>query len=245
MKHERTYRHLVRSVRLQSFQVVVKETDLLIHASTNLAENARELVLQHRGYIEAYLKRYPAFGRTLEPWYLDGPAPEIVTRMTLAGQKAAVGPMAAVAGAIAEQVGRGLLSFTDEVIVENGGDIFLKSQGPVTIGLFAGKSPLSLRFGIRLEGSQTPQAVCTSSGTVGHSLSLGRADAVCVISESCPLADAAATSIGNLIQSKADIHKAFAVGQKIEGITGLAVIVDDELGVWGELKVLPLNIKKG
>ena len=116
--------------------------------------------------------------------------------MVKAGKNAGVGPMAAVAGAIAEHVGLGLLKSTNHVIVENGGDIFIKTDAPLTVGIFAGKSSLSLRIGIRLSGGPKPMAVCTSSGTVGHSLSLGRADAVCVAADSCAIADAAATAIG-------------------------------------------------
>ena len=100
--------------------------------------------------------------------------------------------MAAVAGAIAEHVGGDLLSYTEEVIIENGGDVFIKTHGPVTVGVFAGNSPLSLRIGLRLNSMEAPLSVCTSSGTVGHSLSFGKADAVSVIARSCALADAAA-----------------------------------------------------
>ena len=86
-----------------------------------------------------------------------------------------------------------------------------------------------------------PAAVCTSSGTVGHSLSLGNADAVCVLSESCSLADAAATSIGNHIKSKSDIPKAIDIGKNINGINGIAIIMGDEIGLWGNLELIPVN----
>jgi len=118
---------------------------------------------------------------------------------------------------------------------------FLKTNEPVKIGIFAGKSPLSLRIGFRINSIKKPVAVCTSSGTVGHSLSLGNADAVCVLSESCPLADAAATSIGNHIKSKADIPKAIDVGKNIEGIDGVAIIMGDEIGLWGNLELITVN----
>jgi ApbE superfamily uncharacterized protein (UPF0280 family) len=91
---------------------------------------------------------------------------------------------------------------------------------------------------------EKPIAVCTSSAKVGHSLSLGNADAVCVVSESCALADAVATSTGNRVHSKTDISKAIDFGKKIEGVLGLAVIMDDELGLWGAIEVVPLEIKK-
>jgi ApbE superfamily uncharacterized protein (UPF0280 family) len=230
----------VNTEKLTTFQVVVKETDLLVHAARKLVAETRELVLEHRGYVEAYIKAHPDFLTTLQPWRLEGPAPNIVTAMTTAAARAGVGPMAAIAGAIAEQVGLGILNLTDQVIVENGGDIFIKTNTPATVGIFAGSSPLSLRVGIRLNCEKKPVAVCTSSGTLGHSLSLGKADAVCVVADSCALADAAATAIGNLVKSPADIHGAINRAKKLAEICGIVIIAGDKIGAWGNLEVVPL-----
>ena len=241
MFEKRTYRKLVSTEKLTTFQVVVQETDLMVHAERKLAAQTRELVLEHRGYVQAYINAYPDFRTTLEPWRQKGPAPNIISDMIKAGADAGVGPMAAIAGAIAEHVGRGLLAFTDQVMVENGGDVFIKTNSPVTVGIFAGASPLSMRVGIRLDSGKRPIAVCTSSGTLGHSLSLGQADAVCVVADSCALADAAATSIGNRIQSKADINTAIAAGQRIADIAGIVIIVGEKIGAWGELELIRLD----
>lgn len=242
---KRSYRNLLSKDHLVSFKVTVKETDLFVQAFKPLENITRELILEKRGYIESYIKRYPEFARTLKPWRVYGPEPVIIHDMALAGEKAGVGPMAAVAGAIAEHVGRDLLKHSDEVMVENGGDVFFKIDGTVTIGIFAGASPLSLRLGLRIASREKPVSVCTSSGTVGHSLSLGKADAVCVISDSCPLADAAATSIGNRVKSKAHIQSAIDFGKQIEGVTGIVVIIDDKVGMWGDMNVIPLTLEKG
>ncbi|MGD9105627.1 MAG: UPF0280 family protein [Desulfobacterales bacterium] len=241
MYQKRLYRNLTARENLLAFRVAVKETDLFVHADKPLEDITRELILKHRGIIEAYIKRYPEFVDTLQPWRTSGPAPIIINDMASAGEKAGVGPMAAVAGAIAEHVGIDLLKHTDEVVVENGGDIFLKTNGPVTIGIFAGKSPISLDMGLRVDPGEKPLAVCTSSGTLGHSISLGKADAVCVLSGSCPLADAAATSIGNQITSKAHIGSAIDFGKNIKGVRGIVVIVEDKIGMWGELEVVRLK----
>jgi len=243
MYPERTYRNLVSTEKLATFQVVVKETDLLVHAGKKLEHETRELVLEHRGYVEAYIKAHPDFAAALTPWRLDGPAPTIVVDMVKAGENAGVGPMAAIAGAVAEHAGLGLLKSTDHVIVENGGDVFIKTDTPLTVGIFAGKSPLSLRIGIRLSGGPKPMAVCTSSGTVGHSLSFGQADAVCVVADSCAIADAAATAIGNQIQSIADIGYAIGQGKGIENIRGIIIIVGEKMGIWGDLEVVPMQGK--
>jgi ApbE superfamily uncharacterized protein (UPF0280 family) len=240
LHQERTYRKLVSTEKLATFQVVVQETDLLVHAETRLEAQTRELVLEHRGYVEAFIKAYPDFLTTLEPWHHAGPAPNIISDMIKAGANAGVGPMAAIAGAVAENVGLGLLDFTDQVMVENGGDVFIKTNTPVTVGIFAGASPLSMQIGIQLSGEKKPVAVCTSSGTLGHSLSLGQADAVCVVADSGALADAAATSIGNLIQSEADINQAIAAGQRIAEIAGIVIIAGEKIGAWGDLELMRL-----
>jgi uncharacterized protein len=242
---KRSYRNLISKSDLVGFRVTVKETDLFVQASTLLEDITRELVLEKRGYIENYIERHPEFARTLAPWRVTEFEPVIIVDMALAGEKAGVGPMAAVAGAIAEHVGIDLLRHSHEVVVENGGDVFLKSDDPVTIAIYAGKSPLSLHMGLRIESSGKPISICTSSGTVGHSLSLGKADAVCVVSDSCCLADAAATSIGNRVKSKAHIQPAVDFGKHIEGVKGIVVIIDDEVGIWGDLNVVPLNLEKG
>ena len=245
MLEERTYRNQVHNDRMRaSFRVVVKETDLFIRAEKDLTDIAREAVLRHRGYLENYIRQHAGFAETLAPWDVRGPSPGIVREMASAGQQAGVGPMAAVAGAIAECVGQDLLDHTDEVIVENGGDLFIKSREPVIVGIFANQSPLSLRIGLRVDASEQPMAVCTSSGTVGHSLSMGKADAVCILSASCALADAAATSVGNHVQTAGDIHKAIEIGKKIKGVEGIIVIIKDKIGIWGNLEIVPLQEKK-
>jgi uncharacterized protein len=244
MYQERTYRNLIETAQLQGYRVVVKETDLMVYSETRLIDETRELVLEQRGYVEGFIKSHPDFARALIPWQLDGPAPGIIVDMVKAGRNAGVGPMAAIAGAIAEQVGLGLLKLSDQVIIENGGDVFLKTDSPATVGIFAGNSPLSLRLGIRLKSKSNPLAVCTSSGTVGHSLSLGRADAVCVVAPSCSIADAAATSIGNLIDSPADIDSAISTGRKFEELSGIVVIVDEKVGMWGDLEVVSLTASR-
>jgi hypothetical protein len=243
--HEpRTYRHPVQSDNLVSFSVTVKETDLFILADQPLEKVTLESVLRHRGYLERFIARHPDFAASLVPWPYAAPMPEIVRDMIDAGENAGVGPMAAVAGAAAERVGNDLLLHSKEVIIENGGDVFIKTRHPVTVGIFAGKSPLSLKIGLKVHSENHSIAVCTSSGTVGHSLSFGRADAVSVVSASCPLADAAATAIGNRVRSRSDIARGIEFGKKIRGVEGVLIIIGDRIGVWGELELVPLKGKK-
>jgi len=237
MYEPRTYRHWVKGKDLVPFNVTVKETDLYIRASKNLSSKARKLVMKYREALEKYIERHPSFLTSLEPLPLDDDAPQIVKLMAEAARKAGVGPMASVAGAIAEFVGSELLAFSPEVIVENGGDIFLKSLRKRLISIYAGESPLTGKIGLEIEPEETPLGICTSSGTVGHSLSYGQADAVVALSPSTPLADAAATAIGNLIKQPDDIPSGIELAKSIQGLKGVLIIKDDKVGIWGEVKI--------
>jgi len=237
MYEPRTYRHWVKDKDLISFNVVVKETDLYIRASHNLKRKAHKLVLKYRDALERYIERHPTFLTSLKPLPVGDDAPLIVKSMSESAGKVGVGPMASVAGAIAEFVGTDLLAFSPEIIVENGGDIYLKSLKKRLIGIYAGKSPLTGKISLEINTGDTPLGICTSSGTVGHSLSYGKADAVVVLSQSATLADAAATAIGNLIVQPSDIPKGIEFAQGIEGLKGLLIIIDDKVGLWGEVKI--------
>jgi ApbE superfamily uncharacterized protein (UPF0280 family) len=238
---ERHYRQRVRTDRLTGFRVVVQETDLMVYADQSLAAETRDAVVQCRSILEGYLAGHPEWLTSLVPVGHSGPAPDLIREMAAAAQSAGVGPMAAVAGAIAEKVGRRLLRRAREVIVENGGDTFVCCRSPVTMAIFAGRSPLSMRVGLKLPPSPQPLAVCTSSGTVGHSLSHGRADAACVLADSCALADAAATAIGNRVAAPGDIAAAIDFGRTIAGVDGVVVISGGQMGLWGRLEVVPLG----
>lgn len=233
----RSYRHWVEGKDLAAFTVTVKETDLYIRAAANLQRKARRLVLKYREQMEGYIAKHPEFQTSLEPLSVPEDAPDIVKNMILAGNAAGVGPMAAVAGAVAEYVGRGLLEFSPEVIVENGGDIYIKSLKKRVIGVYAGDSPLTGKIGLEIDGAATPLGVCTSSGTVGHSLSYGQADAVVVVAPSALLADAAATAIGNRVKTAADIDGAIGLGREITGLAGLVIIKGDSIGLWGDIRL--------
>jgi len=242
MNEKRTYRNLVKTDDLVKFEVIVKETDLLVQAKKELSQETRESVLKYRRQIEAYIEMNPEFQRSLIPLKEDPYAPEIVQEMIRTSRLAQVGPMASVAGAIAESVSKDLLKLSEEVIVENGGDIYLATSRERTIGIFAGNSPLSLKIGIVVGPEDSPLGVCTSSGTVGHSLSFGKADAVCILSNSAALADAAATAVGNIVKEKNDIELGLERGKEIEGVLGMLIIVGDKMGVWGNIKLMRLGM---
>ncbi|MCK4837293.1 MAG: UPF0280 family protein [Desulfobulbaceae bacterium] len=242
---ERRYRKIPDANGLQSCQVKVRETDLHILAPLDVEEQATHLIVQYRTQLENYLARCPVFVEALAPLKDDPTAVPLVRDMLRAGLAADVGPMAAVAGVIAEYVGRGLLKINGctEVVVENGGDIFMQRRKDCTAAIFAGESPLSYRVGVRVPARDMPLGICTSSGTVGHSLSLGQADSVTVISPSTALADAAATRLGNEVSRGGDIGPALEIAAKIPGLAGVVIVVGEELGAWGQMELVAINNK--
>ncbi len=236
----RTYRSYTESDDLTSFKVAVSQTDLFISADSSLKKEAKESIARLRSSIEEYISVYPNFADTLMPVAYDKNAPPIVKSMIRAAESCNTGPMAGVAGAIAEGVGKDLLLSSTQVIIENGGDIFIASKVPRVVGLYAGKSKFSKKVGISIEPKDTPCGICTSSATVGHSLSFGRADAVVVLSPSAPLADCCATALCNRVADRDDIKSVINYGKKIKGIKGILVVIGDALGAWGSVKLVDI-----
>jgi len=240
-KHRR-YRTIMKGCHLKGFRVAVKETDVFIYANHECEIFVRDLILKQRGYIESYIGQYPDFLTTLSPWTKDDRAPEIVRNMIDAGKQAGVGPMASVAGAIAEQIGKSLLSINNEAIVENGGDVFIQMKQPLTVAIYAGNSPFTHRIGIKIMPKDQFDSICTSSGRVGHSLSMGKAHAVTIRAKTCALADAVATATGNLVHQASDIQNAIQFAQNIDGVFGVLIIVNDKIGLWGDMEIVPIQL---
>lgn len=239
MYKERTYRRWVKGDDLVLFEVTEKETDLAISASKDLERQARASTLTYRHDLESYIARDKYFQTSLEPINVSKDAPLIVRVMADAAARAGVGPMAAVAGAMAEFVGRDLLEFSDEVIVENGGDIFLKTVKRKTMGIYAGeKSPFTGKLALEIDPREDGLGVCTSSGTVSHSLSFGSSDAVVIVSEETALADAVATATGNIVKTPDDIEKAISFARSVDGVLGVLVMIKDKMGSWGEITLV-------
>jgi hypothetical protein len=241
MYEPRTYRDWVSDKNLVSFSAAVKETDLHIRARRDLTAEALAATQRYRADLESYIKSHPIFLTTLKPFEVEQDAPPIVKETADATREVGVGPMAAVAGAIAERVGKELLPYSDDVIVENGGDIFLKTSKERFIGVYAGESKFTKKIAFSILPEETPLGVCTSSGTVGHSLSFGYADAVIVFSPSTALADAAATAIGNRVRIAEDIPEALEFAQSIKGLRGVAIIKGDNMGLWGQIRLAPVD----
>lgn len=235
----RFYRGWVNSRDLFKARVCVKETDLEV--LTDKPIDKPYLISRinfYRNSIEKYITRDERFLTTLKPIPVEINAPLIVKEMASKAKKANVGPMAAVAGAIAGFIGKDLLRIGyKEVIIENGGDIFLKCTRPRSINIYAGKSKLSRKFSLKVEPQDTPLGVCASSGTVGHSLSFGCADSVVILSKNPALADAVATAAGNLVGSEKDLDKAIDFIHSIKNVVGAVLIINNNMLAWGKVKL--------
>jgi ApbE superfamily uncharacterized protein (UPF0280 family) len=236
---ERFYRTLVTPAGLERFEVKIRESDLLVFAGRNLGALAYRALAEARGEIERHIERDGEFARTLSPHAVSESAPQVVRDMSEAASEWGVGPMASVAGAIAEYVARALLRESGSVIVENGGDIFFSLGRKATLRLYAGEeSPFTDRVLFELPESPEGLAVCTSSARVGHSLSFGSADAVVAVAGSGAYTDAAATAIANRVSCPGDVARVVAEASKTGKLKGLIVAAGDQMGFWGDIKIL-------
>ncbi|MCX5692139.1 MAG: UPF0280 family protein [Candidatus Omnitrophica bacterium] len=235
---KRFYRELTKDSDLIGQEVIVKETDLFIFAEKDIKAIAEDIVKKYRAEIEDYIKHRPEFMASLEPIMDDALATEIIKEMIRTTGLAGVGPMASVAGAIAEFSGNELLAHSKQIIIENGGDIFIKSDKVRTVAIYAGDSPLSSKIFIKIKPKDTPLGICTSSGTVGHSLSFGKADACVIIAKSAILADAVATATCNRIREKKDIAPSLEFALSIKGVKGAVAILGKDFGSIGDIELV-------
>lgn len=223
MKQERAYRtfvHKEASLRICSdkYDVVVGE------------------IVRQRALLEEYIRRHPDFQHSLTPLPVDAMAPAVAQRMAKAAQLAGVGPMAAVAGAMAQlAVEAAIKAGAREAIVDNGGDIYLQADGPVTIGIYAGKDNRIGKLAFWLKSSDTPLSICASSGKMGHSLSLGQCDLAVVVAKEGALADAAATRAANLVTSLSDVEPALRTISALPGVSGVLIVQEGYVGLAGQL----------
>jgi len=218
------------------FNVKLDTTDLHIAAERNLYNEAYLKVHELRVEIENHIKERDEFLYSLKPLNYDGNLHPIIVDMYEAGMLAGVGPMAAVAGAIAEYTGKELLKFSREVIVENGGDTWMRLLSPAIAGIYTHNLYFKDKLWLWISPEETPCSLCTSSGTLGHSLSFGKADVVTVIAENGALADAVATGACNIVQDEHSMEHAIDYAMSIEGVMGCVIVYRDVLAAKGSVE---------
>jgi uncharacterized protein len=238
MYEERTYRQISKPDDLLCYEVTYKESDLFCCTSVDLATIIKDRVLYYRNQLETYIRQRPEFHMSLSPIQFDPFAPKIAKEMMTASSHVGVGPMACVAGAMAEFIGRDITPLSDEYIIENGGDISMLTRKERNVVIYANDSPYSRRIGVAVKPAGKSLGICTSSATVGPSLSLGRADAVCIFAESALFADGLATRLGNSVHKADDISRAIEDGQQFPQVKGILVIMGKNLGAWGDIDLI-------
>jgi len=241
---KRTYRTQFNVSRFQSFEVKHLETDLWIGVNPSsfkieMKEIAFDKIKELRTRLDEYILTEPFFKKSLKPFQPSENAPIEAKEMAAAAAKAGVGPMASVAGLFAREVGETLLQnfLIDEMVIENGGDIFVILKNELFLSVFAGESPLSERIGLVIPSEKGKIGICTSAGTVGPSLSFGKADAVVVICEDVLQADAFATAFGNKVKSPNDVEKVINQSENYPEILSLLIICEDKIGIRGEYEM--------
>ena len=224
----------------EGFNVTYKESDLYI-CSENIKckKEAYLSLLKYRNIIEKHIISYPEFQTSLKPLQIpDKDMDEIIYIMYKAGLAANVGPFSSVAGVIAEYVAMDLKKFSDEIIVENGGDIFITGKKEKIVKIL---SLHNRKLGLKINGDMLPVSVCSSSSMIGHSLSFGKADLVVVLSKKGAYADAFATAICNLLKNEEDINNVIAKYESVKEIEGCMIFLNDKIGGWGNIEVVKIS----
>ncbi|MDI6759092.1 MAG: UPF0280 family protein [Candidatus Omnitrophota bacterium] len=235
----RFYRDWPRSKDLSSTRILTKETDVQIWTDKPLnKEFAQERIKYYRWQIENYITRDARFLTSLKPLSVELNASQIIKEISEQAKKANVGPMASVAGTIAEFLGRDLIKKGyRQVIIENGGDIFIKTTRIRKVGIYSGRSKLWNKICLKIKPKDTPLGICASSGTIGHSVSFGCADSVVIISKSASLADAVATATANRVNSKQEMQSALDFARSVKGVLGVVIILKNNFMSWGKVEL--------
>lgn len=241
MKHNKRFYRDYSSTENIAFNVKIDTSDLFIRADKNLYDKAFNALETARTELEDYIKMHDEFLHSLDPVAIHGDEGKISAIMCKASESAGVGPMAAVAGAIAEAVGRVLLNYSEEVIVENGGDLWMKLTKPAVIGIYVNNNYFRENIGIKIYPGDTPCGVCTSTSKLGHSLSFGKADSVTIIAETGALSDAAATAVLNRVKTENDMKSALEFGMSINGVKGCLIVFGDKIAAQGQIELSPLE----
>lgn len=218
-----------------------KDADYKIHTVDNIDKITDEIKKQ-RLIIEKYIEIYPDFKTAFKPLQISSDAPEIIKRMNKASILTGTGPMASVAGIIAEfAVQEALKNGSGEVIVENGGDIYLSCKKEIITGIYAGQNEIEANLALKINPGFMPVAVCSSSSFLGHSISFGKCDLATVLSKDAALADAAATKACNMVKSAKDIEKTMNTIIKIPGIESVIIVKNNNIGIIGNLPEIIRN----
>ena len=213
--------------------------EAVLRVSSDRFDAVAAEIIRQRQILEDHVGRHPEFQRSLVPIAMHPDTPEVAQRMVFAADRVGVGPMAAVAGTMAQLAAEAAIAAgAREAVVDNGGDLYLQAVEPVTVGLGTGTNRLADRLAFHVTPQETPISICSSSGRMGHSMSLGQCDLATVVAKDAALADAAATQAANLVRTAEDVDAALERIAGIDGILGVLIVKDDRIGLAGRLPQL-------
>ncbi len=203
---------------------------------------AKKGMIDARQVLEAHIARDPFFASTFFPYEPDTDH-SLIRHMAAAVSDAGVGPMATVAGAIAAAgIDAMIEAGASFGVIDNGGDIALVSDREVTVGVHAGTAPLSDRIAFVIPPQKEPFGICTSSATVGPSISFGVADAVTIFAYDPLVADAWATAVCN--QLRPDDQRILD-GLDPGKVQGVFAIMGETVVQWGTVPpIVPARVDK-
>jgi hypothetical protein len=238
----RGYRSVAPGRGETAFQVVVEETDLWVVSERDLRTEISGYVHEVRGAIKTHIALHPEFLQSMAPLRSPENAHPLIRTMCSASQITGVGPMAGVAGAIAQSVADRFKEESANILVENGGDVFMHSTGDRVAGILADPESRA-GLGVKLAKADFPISLCASSARIGHSLSLGRGDIAVVASHDAALADCAATALCNMLQGPEDLKRTMdkAASWRKNGVLFAFAQCAGKIAVWGELELTALE----
>lgn len=220
--------------------LTIGESKVHLKSDTKAAITVAEVeIRRHRQELTDYIREHPDFQYALEPVEVPSEAPRVVRIMAGASRKASVGPMAAVAGALADLALEAMRkSGAKTAVVEDGGEIAVFTDQPITIEVLSSSLELSGKFGFCITREDCPIGIATSSSKTGHAISFGEADSVTVVADDAALADAAATAVCNSVVG-VDIEKSIQKGlektKAIKGVRGAIITREGHAGLTGKL----------
>ncbi|MCL5770657.1 MAG: UPF0280 family protein [Actinobacteria bacterium] len=221
-----------------SWKVSYKYSDLFIVSKIDIYKKIIKLLPDFYRIIQEFIKKYPSFAKTLNSFNPKDDFPDIIKKMCQSSVIFKVGPMASVAGAVCQYLAQTLSKNNPYLSIENGGDIYIKSPSDIVTGLFLNNKYFKDNIKIKIKKDILPCGIASSSGTLGHSLSLGKSDLTMIICKSPVLADAAATAVGNMVTTKDDIQKTINYFKKFEEILAIIIIKDDKIGLYGDIELV-------
>lgn len=232
------YRNRVKYKEKYNWRIIYKYSDLLVSCDRNIIPKLERLIEGIYYLLESCIKENPSFQKSLSPLKIKSEYPPVIKKMCRKAAIFNVGPMATVAGAVCDYLASGLDRYCSRLIIENGGDVFIKSNKDIEVGVYLKNKHFENKIYLKIKAAGTPCGLCSSSGSFGHSLSMGSSDLVVVLAKSTISADGAATSIANNIRGPEDISKTISSYKNIKDITGILIVKDDKLGVWGNIEFI-------